>query len=85
MIALPLFWDQYDNAQRVEETGFGVRLATYEFADAELTTAIDRLHADAGLAERMAPIAAAAQSSPGTVRAADLIERVVRETSPASR
>ena len=31
MIALPLFWDQYDNAQRVHETGFGVRLETYEF------------------------------------------------------
>ena len=31
MIALPLFWDQYDNAQRVDETGFGVRLPTYPF------------------------------------------------------
>ena len=26
MITLPLFWDQYDNAQRVEELGFGRRL-----------------------------------------------------------
>ncbi len=31
MVALPLFWDQYDNAQRVDETGFGVRLRTYAF------------------------------------------------------
>ena len=26
MVVLPLFWDQHDNAQRVEEVGFGVRL-----------------------------------------------------------
>ena len=32
MIVLPLFWDQYDNAQRVDETGFGVRLPTYAFS-----------------------------------------------------
>ena len=31
MIAMPVFWDQYDNAQRVDETGFGVRLPTYTF------------------------------------------------------
>ena len=36
MVVLPLFWDQYDNAQRVEEVGFGVRLPTYEFEDGEL-------------------------------------------------
>src|SRR4051812_38780936 len=29
MVVLPLFWDQYDNAQRVAETGFGIRLDTY--------------------------------------------------------
>ena len=42
MVLLPLFWDQYDNAQRVHETGFGVRLATYAFDDDELTGAMDR-------------------------------------------
>src|SRR5206468_2320030 len=46
MIVLPLFWDQYDNAQRVDETGFGRRLATYAFADDELRRAIDELLAD---------------------------------------
>jgi MGT family glycosyltransferase len=27
MLVLPLFWDQHDNAQRVAELGFGIRLA----------------------------------------------------------
>src|SRR5205814_1357930 len=53
IIALPLFWDQYDNAQRVDETGFGVRLPTYDFADADLTDAIDRLLVDDDLQRRM--------------------------------
>jgi len=79
MIALPLFWDQYDNAQRIAETGFGARLATYEFADEELAGAVDRLLADGDLRGRMAAIATRLQASPGTVRAADLIERVAAD------
>ncbi len=76
MIALPLFWDQYDNAQRVHETGFGVRLPTYTFEEDELLGAIDRLLADGGLHERMQVTAARVQASPGTVKAAGLIEQV---------
>ena len=76
MVALPIFWDQYDNAQRVHETGFGVRLATYEFEDADLLDAIDRLLADGDLRPRLAALSARVQASPGTVRAADLLERV---------
>ncbi len=54
MIVLPLFWDQYDNAQRVDELGFGVRLDTYGFADDELRGAVDRLLTDEDLHTRMA-------------------------------
>jgi MGT family glycosyltransferase len=76
MVALPLFWDQYDNAQRVAETGFGIRLQTYEFEDGELLDAVDRLLADERLHARMTGIAERVQAAPGTVRAADLIERI---------
>jgi MGT family glycosyltransferase len=85
MVALPLFWDQYDNAQRVDETGFGVRLPTYQFEDGELGAAVDRLLGDEGLAGRMAAIAAAMQASPGTVSAADLVEQVARTRVPVTR
>ena len=82
MIVLPLFWDQVDNAQRIEETGFGRRLATYDFHDEELTDAIDELLADGPLAARLAVMSARIRSSSGTVRAADLIERVALTGQP---
>src|SRR5205085_1264505 len=40
MIVLPLFWDQYDNAQRVDELGLGVRLDTYGHEPDELRGAV---------------------------------------------
>jgi UDP:flavonoid glycosyltransferase YjiC (YdhE family) len=76
MIGLPLFWDQYDNAQRLDESGFGVRLPTYDWEPEELTGAVDRLLADEGLAARMKDISADVQADPGHVRGADLIERL---------
>jgi len=82
MIVLPLFWDQVDNAQRVDETGFGVRLPAYDFADADLLGAIDRLLADRPLHERMTTIAARLRAAAGTERAADLIERVATSGEP---
>jgi MGT family glycosyltransferase len=85
MVVLPLFWDQVDNAQRLDETGFGVRLATYAFDDEELTGAVDRLLADGRLRSRMAAAAARYQASPGTVRAADRIEQVARTGQPVLR
>ena len=79
MIVLPLFWDQYDNAQRVEELGFGVRLDTYRFEEQELTCAIDRLLEDAALREKMAAAAESIRRQDGKTVAADLIERVGRD------
>ena len=76
MVLLPIFWDQHDNAQRIDETGFGVRLETYSLADDALPAAIDRLLADRDLRARLAPLANRLQESPGTERAAQLIEQV---------
>jgi MGT family glycosyltransferase len=74
MIVLPLFWDQYDNAQRVDELGLGVRLDTYAYEPDELRAAVERLLADASMRRRFAPIARRLQAAPGTVRAAELLE-----------
>ena len=84
MIVLPLFWDQVDNAQRVEETGFGRRLSTYSFGDDELRDGIDGLLADRALQGRLAAMSARVQASSGTVRAAELVEQVARAASSAA-
>ncbi len=82
MILLPLFWDQHDNAQRIHETGFGIRLPTYTFEPDDLSGAIDRLLADAGLQGRLSEVSQRVQASPGNERAADLIERVATTAEP---
>jgi MGT family glycosyltransferase len=76
LIVLPLFWDQYENAQRIDELGFGTRLNTYGFADAELTDAVERLLADADSRARLADIGAAIRGRDGLRVGADVIERV---------
>jgi MGT family glycosyltransferase len=85
MIVLPLFWDQVDNAQRVDELGFGVRLPTYDFEDDALTGAVDRLLADADLHARLAAASRRITAAGGTRQAADLIERVARSGRPVLR
>jgi MGT family glycosyltransferase len=76
MVLLPLFWDQYDNAQRIDETGFGRRLATYSHDPAELPAAIDELLADAALRRRLDAVSARLRATAGSERAANLIAGV---------
>jgi MGT family glycosyltransferase len=82
MVLLPVFWDQHDNAQRLHETGFGERVATYSFTDAEIAEAIDRLLADEGLHVRLGEVSQRLQANPGNVHAADLIERLAETGEP---
>jgi MGT family glycosyltransferase len=82
MIVLPLFWDQYDNAQRVAECGFGVRLPTYEFEDEQLHEAIDRLLS--AESSQLREASARLRASPGSAKAAELIQGLVRKDAANS-
>ncbi|MFB9642184.1 glycosyltransferase [Agromyces lapidis] len=76
MVLLPLFWDQYDNAQRVHEQGYGLRLDPYRFTPEELAGAVRSLLDDVALRERVAAAGADIRSRDGLSAAADVIERV---------
>jgi UDP:flavonoid glycosyltransferase YjiC (YdhE family) len=77
MVVLPLFWDQPDNAQRIAETGYGVRLATYDADASQLSAALDTVLGSQDMAARLTAILRRLQSAPGTSRAADLLESLV--------
>ena len=76
MVVLPIFWDQHDNAQRLDETGYGIRLDTYAHTAEELRGAIARLLDDGALADRLAQASRRLRAARGTELAADLIEAV---------
>ncbi|XP_054152573.1 uncharacterized UDP-glucosyltransferase YdhE-like [Oppia nitens] len=56
LIVMPLFGDQWDNAQRVEEKGFGLRLDAYKCTEKELLSAIDTLLNDNKLSDKLKQI-----------------------------
>ncbi|QEN16956.1 glycosyl transferase [Mycobacterium sp. ELW1] len=76
LIVLPLFWDQYENAQRIDELGFGARLDTYAFRDEELIAAVDTILADTELRDRLAGIGESIRARDGLRVGADVIEQV---------
>ncbi|MGA5797053.1 glycosyltransferase [Streptomyces cellulosae] len=75
MILLPLFRDRHDNAQRMAELGYGVRLDPYRFTDAQLHGAIDRLLGDTDLRHTLTDVGETIHPRDGLHTAADLIER----------
>jgi MGT family glycosyltransferase len=82
MLVLPIFWDQHDNAQRVHETGYGIRLSTYGAERDELTGAVERLLTDGELRTRVRDAGERLRRQPGTEAAADLIQRVATSGEP---
>jgi MGT family glycosyltransferase len=76
MVCLPLFWDQYDNAQRVDELGLGVRLDPYRVPPGELRDAVDGLLRRTALRAELAATSMQIRSRDGVRRAADLIEKL---------
>jgi MGT family glycosyltransferase len=78
MVVLPLFWDQHDNAQRIDELGLGVRLDPYRFTDEQLHGAIGRLLSDDALRARLGRAAGEIRQRDGVRGAADVIESAAR-------
>lgn len=74
MIIMPLFSDQYDNAQRVTEVGFGLRLDAYKSMAKEILDAIELLLGDEEMKLKLKQVSKRLQTSDSKYKAAELIE-----------
>jgi MGT family glycosyltransferase len=83
MLVLPIFWDQHDNAQRVHETGYGIRLPTYRFEEDEMAGALARVLGDEPLRRRAASAGERLRTQPGTELAANLIADLAAKRATA--
>ena len=78
MILLPLFGDQHDHAQRIQDKGFGIRLKPFRCSQKELLNAIDKLVYDNQLKEKMKGISTRIQNSKSNGKVAQLFEKVLK-------
>ena len=76
MIIMSLFVDQHDNAQRLSETNWAIKIPPYDFTDEQLIVSIDRLIYDDELNARLKRASQRILSIDKHEIACDLIEKI---------
>jgi MGT family glycosyltransferase len=79
MIILPICGDQYDNGTRLEDTGLGRQLKTFECTKEELEAAIEAIFSDDALQQKLKQAATRIQSDNGTKAITDEILRYLNK------
>ncbi|KAI2801178.1 hypothetical protein BLOT_011754 [Blomia tropicalis] len=74
MMVMPMFCDQFDNAQRIAEVGLGARLSPFTCTEHELLSTIDKLLDDTQLKKRMEQTGERIRSSNDKRKVSDIIE-----------
>ena len=77
LIVMPLFTAQYDNAQRIHEKGFGIRVFPYRFSKEELLNGIESLLSDKELNEKLKNISKRIQTENSIAKLPKLIGDLV--------
>ncbi len=74
MVAIPMAADQFLNADQVAAMGAGYLLPERVASPAALRRAVEGVHADPGMADRLAKHREALRAAGGVARAADIVE-----------
>jgi MGT family glycosyltransferase len=81
-IIMPYVWDGHDNAQRVDETGHGIKMHRAAWTVDALARNIRRLLTDEAMATRLKKTSAAMQAAHGPTTAARRLDDLARESAP---
>ena len=79
MLVMPMFFDQYDNAQRVVEKGLGIELDPYNCTETELIESIDKLLSDKTLKQKLNAISKRIQSEQNIKKLPQLLQSLVNK------
>ena len=76
-IIMPFCWDGHDNAQRVEDKGYGAQLRRYAWSDEEYAATLERLLNDDAMQARLAATSTHMQKQDGPAKAADILLEII--------
>ncbi len=81
-IVMPFVWDGHDNAQRIEDTGYGAQLHRYDWTDEDFAGTVARLLGDEAMQRRLAEVSAHMQRQDGRAKAADILIDIASRGNP---
>ncbi len=81
MLVLPLFGDQFDNAQRMQETGLGLRLSPFFCTEEQLLNSVEKLVNHKEIILKMRAIGERIRNSDHKNEISELIEKIVENNN----
>ncbi|KAH7636897.1 hypothetical protein HUG17_7103 [Dermatophagoides farinae] len=81
MLVMPLFGDQFDNAQRIQEKGFGYRINSHHYVDNELIEMIHTILDDKKMIEKCCQAGERLRRSDSKQKACEKIELLLQRIS----
>lgn len=79
LIVIPYFFDQLDNAQRIEDLGLGKRINLYEITEESFLQAIEYALNDLSVHQKVKQIAQNIANSDSHLKAIEMIEKIIKE------
>ena len=76
-LIMPFCWDGHDNAQRIEDKGYGAQLPRYDWSDEAFAGTLERLLSDAAMRARLTEVSAHMQKQDGRAKAADILLDII--------